>query len=411
MKKVLFIGLVFPESGSTAAGSRMLQLISFFNENNYKVVFASAAQESVYVDDLEAIEVAKVNIKLNHHSFDTFVCELKPEIVVFDRFISEEKFGWRVTKHCPNALKILDTEDLHCLRFARQEAFKNKRTFCIDDMFNLDITKRELASIYRCDLSLIISSFEVDILIKNFKIPATILQYLPFMLPVISNNEIAKQPSYGNRNDFISIGNFKHEPNWQSVLYLKKTIWPKIKMQIPKARLLIYGAYASQKVTDLHNEKEGFIVKGRVEDAHQVIANAKVILAPLQFGAGIKGKLIEAMQNGTPSVTTHIGAEGMHANLPWNGSIANNPENFAQKAVELYLNKEIWTTVQQNGFKIINMIYDKKILSEKLTVRINEIQENLIANRTQNFIGAMLQHHSLESTKYMSKWIEEKNKI
>ncbi len=410
MKKVLFIGLVFPESRSTAAGSRMLQLISFFKDTNYEVVFASAAQESEYVDDLNELEIAKVPITLNDASFDKFVSELNPEIVVFDRFISEEQFGWRVSEHCPDAIRILDTEDLHCLRLARQEAFKKQELFKIENLNSLDITKREIASIYRCDLSLIISSFEMELLTQHFKIPPTILHELPFMLDKISQEEILKKPSFDKRIDFISIGNFKHAPNWQSVLHLKKNVWPLINKQLPNARLLIYGAYASKKVTDLHNEKEGFIIKGRAKDAHKVIANATILLAPLQFGAGLKGKLIEAMQNGTPSVTSTIGAEGMHANLPWNGFVEDNLIDFANKAVELYTDREVWNQAQQNGFTRINTIYNKKNLSVKLSVKIDKIQENLLAHRSRNFIGAMLQHHSLQSTKYLSKWIEEKNK-
>jgi len=410
MKKVLFIGLVFPESTSTAAGSRMLQLTSFFKAQNYEITFASAAQENKHSDDLDKLAITKVAIELNAASFDEFIKELNPNIVMFDRFISEEQFGWRVSEHCPNALKILDTEDLHGLRAARHKAFKKGEIFELETMFDQEITKREIASIYRCDLSLIISSFEMELLTKQFKIPTTILQELPFMLGKISQDEVLKKPSFDKRIDFISIGNFKHEPNWQSVLHLKKSIWPLIKKQLPNARLLIYGAYATQKVNDLHNEIDGFIIKGRAENAHDVIANAKILLAPLQFGAGLKGKLIEAMQNGTPSVTTTIGAEGMHSDLPWNGFTEDDYQEFATKAVELYTNKEVWLQAQQNGYQLVNTIYDKNSLSEKLKIKIEGIQDDLAPHRTQNFIGAMLQHHSLQSTKYLSKWLAEKNK-
>jgi glycosyltransferase involved in cell wall biosynthesis len=230
------------------------------------------------------------------------------------------------------------------------------------------------------------------------------------MLKGITQEQILSKPSFEERNHFISIGNFKHEPNWQSVLYLKTAIWPLIKKELPKAKLLIYGAYTSQKVTDLHNEKDGFIVKGRAEDAHTVIEKSKVLLAPLQFGGGLKGKLIDAMQTGTPSVTTSIGAEGMHSDLPWNGFIAATPEEIANKAIELYTNKEVWVEAQKNGVKIINELYNKKKLSASFLLKLTSIQENLSEHRKHNFIGEILQHQSLQSTKYLSKWIEEKKK-
>ncbi len=409
MQTVLCIGMVFPESNSTAAGSRMLQLLIFFKETGYRIVFASSAQKSSFSDDLASLDVIQEHIKLNDVSFDMFIKDLDPAIVLFDRFISEEQFGWRVAENCPNALRILDTEDLHCLRIARQEAFKKDKPFEIEDLFQLDTTKREIASIYRCDLSLMISSFEMEILTSRFNIPVTLLIELPFLLNTISGKGIQDKPTFKERTDFISIGNFKHEPNWQSVLYLKKTIWPLIRKQLPSERLLIYGAYPSQKVTDLHNEKEGFIVKGRAENAHEVISKAKVLLAPLQFGAGLKGKLIDAMQCGTPSITTSIGAESMHGHLPWNGFVKDSPEQFAEVAVELYTTKAIWEQSQQNGYEIINQLYDKKSLSERLFYRIKEVQERIISHRKANFIGSLLQHHTLNSTKYLSKWIEEKN--
>ena len=117
------------------------------------------------------------------------------------------------------------------------------------------------------------------------------------------------------------------------------------------------------------------------------------------------------MQSGTPSVTTTIGAEGMRANLTWNGFIEDTPEKFAKKAVELYTNKSIWEKSQQNGIKIINQVYDKEKLSKPFLKRLNDLQNQIETHRTRNFIGAMLQHHTLQSTKYLSKWIEEKGKL
>src|SRR5690606_5256469 len=157
------------------------------------------------------------------------------------------------------ALRILDTEDLHCLRKGRQQAFKEHRSFDDSYLFS-DIAKREIASIYRSDLSLIISEVEIDILKTKFKVNESLLVYLPFMLDEISEENIIKLSKFKERQHFITIGNFLHEPNYNAVLYLKNTIWPLIKKQLPSAEIHIYGAYASQKVNQLHNEKQGFII-------------------------------------------------------------------------------------------------------------------------------------------------------
>jgi hypothetical protein len=124
MKKLLVIGYVWPEPNSSAAGSRMLQLIESFQADGYQVTYASPAQASEHAINFQAAHITAVNIELNNSSFDEFIVKLDPNVVMFDRFMMEEQFAWRVEKHCPHALRVLDTEDLHCLRFARQALAK-----------------------------------------------------------------------------------------------------------------------------------------------------------------------------------------------------------------------------------------------------------------------------------------------
>lgn len=405
----LIIGKVWPEPDSSAAGNRMMQLIHELKSAGYSITFACAAGESDFMADLDAAGVNTVSIKLNDVSFDVFVKELKPDVVIFDRFITEEQFGWRVTEQCPDALRILDTEDLHCLRYARQLAWKEGREMSYSDLHS-DVAYRETASVWRSDLSLIISEYEFELLRTFFKVDTSLLLYLPFMLNKLKKHHQEAWPDFKTREHFISIGNFLHEPNWNAVLFLKEEIWPLIRKKIPRAELHIYGAYASEKVKQLHNQKEGFLIKGRAGDAHEVIQKARVMLAPLRFGAGLKGKLIDAMQCGTPSVTTNIGAEGMNRNLPWAGKIADNVEESAQAAVDLYQNEAVWKASQKQGIEIINSQFNRKEWSSKLFSKVDYLRMNINEHRIQNFTGRMLQHHSLASTKFMGKWIEEKNK-
>jgi len=407
---VLIIGFVFPEPNSSAAGGRMVQLISIFKEQGFNVSFASPAMDSDFMVDLESLGVVKESIALNCSSFDVFVKELKPAIVLFDRFMMEEQFGWRVAENCPNALRLLDTEDLHCLRLARQKAFKENRNFTTDDLLVEEVAKREIASILRCDVSLMISEYEMELLQSVFKIDTKLLFYLPLLLEPIDDSTIQTLPLFEERNDFIFIGNFLHEPNWNATQYLKEMIWPLIRKEVRDAVLQIYGGYPSQKVLQLHQPKQGFHIMGRADDAKEVVLNSRVVLAPLRFGAGIKGKLLEAMQCGTPSVTTTIGFESMCGDLPWNGFIADEPQVFADKAIELYQDKTLWLKAQENGFEIIEKRYLKSLFENDFVEHILKVKTHLKQHRLHNFIGSMLQHHTLSSTKYMSRWIEEKNK-
>ncbi|GAA3764775.1 glycosyltransferase [Flavobacterium ginsengiterrae] len=410
IKKLLIIGFVWPEPNSSAAGGRMMQLISIFKQNGFEITFASAAQDSDFMVDLSEFGVIKKSIELNSESFDDFVAELNPDVVLFDRFMIEEQFGWRVTEKCPKAIRILDTEDLHCLRTARQKAFKENRTFELVDLLSEEVAKREIASILRCDLSLIISEFEMKILEENFRINADLLFYLPFLVNRMEEKELFELPAFEDRKNFVFIGNFLHEPNWNTVQYLKEAVWPFIKKDFPDAVLEVYGAYPSQKVLQLHSPKNGFYIMGRAEDANEVVKKARVVLAPIRFGAGLKGKLLEAMQCGTPSVTTSVGSEAMHSDLSWNGFVEDNPVEFAKKAIKLYQDENLWKQSQINGIEIINKCYQTSDYADSLISMVKKLLEDSENHRLHNFMGNLLQHHAYKSTMYMSKWIEAKNK-
>ena len=410
LKNLLIIGYVWPEPNSSAAGTRMLQLIDCFQTQEYQITFASPCGKSDHAIDLNTIGVKPVSIALNHPSFDEFIKGLKPDIVLFDRFMMEEQFGWRVAENCPKAIRILDTEDLHCLRKTRELCLKKHVDFSIDQLLKPEITKREIAAILRCDLSLIISTFEMELLKNTFKIEDSILMYLPFLFDKIDLLHQEKWKTFKERNHFIFIGNFLHKPNVDAVLTLKNHIWTAIKKRLPEAELHIYGAYVNQQIQQLNNKKEGFIIKGFAKNAKEVVGNAKVVLAPLRFGAGIKGKLTEAMLCGTPSVTTSIGVEGMCGNVPWNGFVTDNFSDFTAQATELYTNSLVWKNAQLNGIEIINNTYSKEKNGQLFFDKIAKIKEYLEQHRTQNFLGSLLQHQTLQATKYMSKWIEAKNK-
>ncbi|GEB71977.1 glycosyltransferase [Pseudoalteromonas carrageenovora] len=406
MKKVLVIGYVWPEPNSSAAGTHMMSLLNAFKAQNWEVEFATPAQRTEHMGNLDDYGITSQSIALNCESFDEYVKAYNPDIVMFDRFMMEEQFGWRVDKHCPNAVKILDTEDLQCLRNARHEAHKGEREFTTSDLHS-DIAKREIAAILRCDLSLIISSFEMSLLNSVFKVEPSLLHHLPFMVDLSALPKTTK--SFDERAHFMTIGNFRHAPNWDAVLYLQK-IWPLIRKQLPKAELHIYGSYPPPKATALNSPKNGFLIKGWADNAYDVMQSARVCLAPLRFGAGIKGKLLEAMIMQTPSVTTSIGAEGMHNDLPWSGIVANNTEDFANAAVELYNNQTDFEHAQQAGNTLLNTLYDKVKLSAALINKIDAISSDLAAHREKNFTGQMLKHHTMRSTQYMAQWIAEKNK-
>jgi glycosyltransferase involved in cell wall biosynthesis len=273
-------------------------------------------------------------------------------------------------------------------------------------MADTDLAKREIAAIYRCDISLMISDVEIRLLTEQFKLPAALLHWCPLMMTPPTEALVP----FEQRAHFLSIGNFRHAPNWDAVLWMKNSVWPLIRQQLPGAQLHIYGAYTPPKATALHNPAQGFHVMNWAEDALQVMSAARICLAPLRFGAGIKGKLADAMLCGTPNITTPIGAEAMGDEQPWPGAIEQCAEALAAAAVALYQDRERWTQAQQDGRQLIAGRYDRTVHGPALVECLQHCRAHLAAHRRSNFTGSMLRHHAHKSTQYMSQWIEAKNR-
>lgn len=420
--RLLIIGYVWPEPRSSAASGHMMQLIQCFLEQDWQITFASPATEGEHRADLLGLGIREVHIALNDSSFDVFVSELQPDVVLFDQFMIEEQFGWRVEQQCPDALRILETSDFQSLRHARHQLLKDLLNSdcaeagpCSADVSapqlfrriaSSDLAQREIASLYRCDLNLMTSDVEIALLSGSFGLPAALLHWCPLM---IDGAPDSFRP-FAERAHFLSIGNFRHSPNWDAVLWMKTAIWPLIRQQLPDAQLHIYGAYTPPKASALHNASQGFHVKHWAEDALEVMSNARVCLAPLRFGAGIKGKLMDAMLCGTPSVTTPVGAEAMSCGLPWPGIIADNPAEIAGAAVRLYQDQNLWLDAQQAGQALLQARFQHRQHCASLIERIDTLRNELAEHRLANFTGAMLRHHHHKSTKYMAQWIEAKNR-
>lgn len=420
---LLVIGYVWPEPGSSAAGSRMMQLIQAFQADGYRVVFASPAEESTHAVALEQYQIEAHRILLNCSSFNDWVNTLQPDVVMFDRFMMEEQFGWRVEQSCPKAIRVLDMEDVHSLREARWKAVKQRVEAAslslpalTDELAFSTLAIREVASIWRCDLTLVISEAEMQWLQDRYQLPASLLSYTPFMLshtsfmkaPTERENEQRIVPGFAERQHFVSIGNFRHAPNWDAVRLLKEQVWPAIRKRMPDAELHIYGGYPPKKATDLHNPKQGFLVKGWADDAQAVVRNARVMLAPLRFGAGLKGKLIDAAQCGTPAVTTPVGAEGMYSHATQAAVVCDTTADFIEQAVRLYQGETDWQLLSEAGQRLVPERFGIEPHRQALQARVAAIRNNPAEHRQAHFYGLMLRHHSMKSTQYMSQWIEAK---
>lgn len=421
--RVLFIGFVWPEPNSSAAGQNIMSYVHTCLAHNWQVSFCSAAEKTEHSENLSALGVDDFAIALNCSSFDEKIAKLQPEMVIFDRFLSFEQFAWRVKHTCPSSTLILDAEDLHFVRQGRHALIKasSNTSFPVSTailnaehtskLYN-DLAMRELACIYQADLTIVLSSFEQQLLIEHFNLPQHQVARIPFILSSDKHNDIPML-SFEQKQDFVFIGNFRHAPNYHAAKTLREQIWPKIRTLLTKqgitANCHVYGAYLSPKVKQLENSAIGFKVHGFASKQFEVISDARVMLAPISFGAGVKGKLLDAMRCNTPSITTEIGAEGITTNT-WPYNLANDCESFIHDAITLYTQQALWQQAVEAGEDILRQDYDRQVNSSLFINTIRKTHSQQAHHRSKNFLQQLLSLQQFQSTRYMSQWIEAKNK-
>lgn len=436
---MLIVGYVWPEPRSSAAGVRTESLIRAFQRAGWRVFFSSPSKENEHFHRTrEAVERAEI-IEANDPRFDAFVREVAPDIVVFDRFVIEEQFGWRVAAAAPGALRVIDTQDLHFLRRARAKAVESgELELMTDDAI------REVSAIYRSDLSLLISDFELALLKGRFGVPGELLALHRFSFETVAETDsrLRHGTAFTERAGFCVIGNFRHPPNADGLRWFREAIWPLMHERLPGAQVHVYGAYPPKDAMRMDDPKAGFRVHGWVPDAREAIGRHRVNLAPLRFGAGIKGKIADGWAVGTPVVTTSIGAEGMRAGEPVSpdvpgtaglptsselplaaglpggadreflgGAVADTPEGFAEAAVRLHENADEWARSSREGIDAFNRLFDRERNDAALIRSLLAARGELTERRARNFTGRMLNHHLHRSTEFFSRWIEVKTRL
>ena len=408
-RKALLLAYVWPEPMSSAAGVRDQELIALFTELGWDVTVASHSKPNAALATLQAQGIRTQEVELNRSSFDDWLGQEKFAVVVFDRFVTEEQFNARVARNLPAALRILDTQDLHSLRRAREAIIKKGGSIeesveAGQGLSGPDFL-RELASIFRSDLTLVLSDFELELLKNHYSLPPELLAYFPFAQNIPETWPHFSEPEF----DFSFLGNFRHPPNLDSILWTVREIWPLIRKEMPQAKLRVMGSYPPREVMALANESSGIIVDGPIEDPVIELGKCAVNLAALRFGAGIKGKICDAWTAGLPTVTTDIGAEGMRLGEAFGGIIENRAHAFALASVGLRNDPLARTNLAELGRRTLQEKFAREC-QRNLLMGLLEDLGSIEKRRQRNPIGAMLSAEERRASDYFSRWIELKEK-
>jgi len=339
-KTILVVDRYVPTYDKDAGSYRIWNILKILSELGHKVTFIGddLLQHEEYTTLLQqyGVEVVYAPYMQSIHEYLIKNGQLI-DVVILSRFHIAATHVPAVKKYCTKAKVFLDTVDLEYLREFRRAAIENDENI-LKNAIALKTMDYNLAK--ECDVTLVVSSFERDIMLKEDPtLQIGILSIIHEIHPPTT--------SFSERRNLMFLGGFDHLPNVDAVKYFIQEIFPSIKRKIPTIKLLIVGSNPPKEIEQLNTNDT--IVKGYIKELAPYFENCRVLVAPLRFGAGVKGKIVESMAHGLPVVTTSIGTEGMDLTDGENILTADTPEEFAGKVVVLYQDGELWSKLSRNS--------------------------------------------------------------
>jgi glycosyltransferase involved in cell wall biosynthesis len=266
----------------------------------------------------------------------------------------------RIRRVNPKVGIVFDMVDTHFLRFQREHEISGDPA-ALAEAERYRKLERKLAQasdIVWC------ASLE-DKQVMQREVPETRIE----VVPTIHELRDSGKP-FSERQDLLFIGNLAHRPNDDAVLFFMREVYPCLRQIVPGVRLDIIGDNPSAAITDFNSEDVR--IRGYVPDVEPYLRERRVFVAPLRFGAGIKGKVGEAMAHGLPVVTTSIGAEGFGLTHQLDVMIADDPESFASAVEQLYSQKELWERVAHHSRLRIEKYFTPDVIAETINNSIRD---------------------------------------
>ncbi|HPU28889.1 MAG TPA: glycosyltransferase [Syntrophorhabdaceae bacterium] len=274
----------------------------------------------------------------------------------------------------PHTKIIVDSVDIHFVREIREAELANDRELLRKAFKN----KKEEIDTYRlADRVWVVTDKDKEA-VEQF-LPGIPIDIIPNIHERIQINKIFEDTS-----DLLFVGNFNHPPNRDAVFFFCKEIFPLIKKELRDVKLYIVGNNPQDDIRSL--TCDDIIITGYVEDLSPYLSKSRISVAPLRYGAGMKGKIGEALSWGLPVVTSSIGAEGMGLIDGIHVQIADNPHEFAEKVIRLYKDKELWLKLSEEGKKFIEENYSSEAVEKRLKEVFSETnaQEKIFSEVVQD---------------------------
>lgn len=346
---ILVIDATTPAPDKDAGSVVAINSYKIFMELGYKVSFipANLVFDRKYTTALQALGVECLyapywtSISSYVEKFGRFI-----DVVVLYRAHTAWEHIHSIRQYCPQAKVIFNTVDLHFLREERQATLAGS-----EDMRQraAQTKNTELTLMRIADVSIVLSSSEFDLLRKEDQTLKLII--IPLLMETFGNRVL-----FSERNDIVFIGGYEHPPNVDAVKYFVVSIWPLIRAKMPNVKFFMLGSKMTEEVRALAAH-EGIIAVGFVPDVGEYFNTCRLSVAPLRFGAGIKGKIATSSSYGVPCVATSIAVEGMGMASGENILVADSPDDFADQVIKLYTSEALWQRVSDNALKFVQGNY------------------------------------------------------
>ena len=340
-KRVLVIDHCTPTPNQDAGSIYIYNIMLLMREMGYQVTFIPEDNFLYMPEYTSALQRAGIEV-LYAPYYTTVEYHLKEagkryDLVYLIRVGVVERHLKSIRRYCNQAKVVFHTVDLHYLRLTREaELFNDPEKLRAAEAMKTV----ELAAISSVDATTVVSSEELNQL--QSLVPTSKVFTLPFSLTIRGT-----EAGFNDRRDIVFVGGFQHLPNVDAVQYFVNSIMPLLREKLPGVCFYVVGSKPPKEIQDLATGD--IIVKGYIEDLEPLLDQIRINIAPLRYGAGIKGKVANAMTQGLPTVATSIANEGMPLIDGKHILVADSAEAFSNAVVRLYEDELLWKHLSDNG--------------------------------------------------------------
>jgi glycosyltransferase involved in cell wall biosynthesis len=271
---------------------------------------------------------------------------------------------FKLTRRTDPHIKIIfDTVDLSFLRLEREYQLTGNRNSRKEAVRYRKIEARLARS---ADQTWCVTPEDKDALFQE--VPSAKIEIVPTLHPLRGRGK-----PFAEREGLIFVGNFLHRPNADAMRHFVREIYPLVQRSIPAVKLYVVGS--DPPVDIANNGSSGIVITGQLPDIESLLQSCRVFVAPLRYGAGMKGKVGLALSHGLPVVTTPIGAEGYDMISGEQALIADSPEAFAREVIRVYTDRDLWQRLSDVGYLHIQANFTPEVLADKIHAAIISLGE------------------------------------